>query len=296
MSDDPVSDVKRCAKCAAWIPATATMCAYCNTTSPDAPLARTPGPMLSIRHGVSVTQVLIAVNCAFFAFSLVVAGARHIEGNPLQWALTGSGFQVGVWLAGGYLHGSVAGGQWWRVISAVFLHYGAIHIGLNMLALRDVGRLAEDLFGAAKFLTVYLVTGAASMGTISLWYVYLHPRDGAGPLAAGASGAIFGIMGLLTVFLLRAGTDRGRTIGMALAKNVVFMLALGFFVPVISNTAHVGGLVVGALFGFVLKDQFSARFNPESRLTWTRIASVCVGVTLVALVFAARFALTWKGD
>jgi membrane associated rhomboid family serine protease len=291
MTDGQDFDVKRCAKCAAWIPATATMCSYCNTTSPDKPPVRPKGNVLSLRHGVSATHLLIAVNIAFFVFSLAVAKARGVEGNVLQWALTGGGgFGEGMLLAGGYWHPLVVEGQWWRVLSATFLHYGAIHIGLNMLALRDVGRLAEELFGTAKFLAVYLLSGIGSTLAVSVWFVHVR-HDPTGPLLAGASGAIFGVMGLLAVFLLRAGTSRAREIGRKLALDVVYMLAIGFMVPFISNTGHVGGLLVGVACGLFIKDRFASRLDPAAARAWTKAAAALVFVAGASLLAAAWFAV-----
>jgi membrane associated rhomboid family serine protease len=294
MSEDRDFDVKRCAKCAAWIPTTATKCSYCDTSSPDQPPARPRGPVFSLRYGVSATNALIAVNGAFFLFSLAAAKARGLDGNLLQWGTTGTGFGEGIWLSGGYFHPSVADGQWWRILSATFLHYGLIHIALNMFALRDLGRVAEQLFGTAKFLTVYLLAGVGSTMAISVWYAYVLHEPG-GVLMAGASGSIFGIMGLLAVVLLRGGTHAAQQIGRGLVKDVIVMLAIGFVVPMISNTGHVGGLVVGAACGLFVKDRFSERLDPASRTRWTRIALVVVLAAAASLVAAAWFAMTYKG-
>jgi rhomboid protease GluP len=295
MSDGGDFDVKRCAKCAAWIPTTATKCSYCDTSSPDQPPARPPGPVFSLRYGVSATNALIAVNGAFFLFSLLAAKLRGLDGNILQWATTGTGFGPGIWLSGGYYHPAVAEGQWWRILSATFLHFGLLHIAMNMFALRDLGRVAEQLFGTAKFLTVYLLAGVGSTMAITVWYAYVLHKPG-GALMAGASGSIFGVMGLLAVVLLRGGTHAAQQIGRSLVKDVIVMLAIGFVVPMISNTGHVGGLLVGAACGLFVKDRFSERLNPASRARWTKIALVMVFVAAASLVAAAWFALTFKGD
>ena len=294
MNEPEGFDVKRCAKCAAWIPTTATKCSYCDTSSPDEPPARSRGPVFSLRHGVSATNALIAVNGGFFLFSLLAAKLRGLEGNLFQWGTTGTGFGQGVWLSGGYFHSDVAGGQWWRILAATFLHFGLLHIAMNMYALSHLGRVAEQLFGTAKFLTVYLLAGVGSTMAISVWFAYVrHEPDKV--LMAGASGSIFGIMGLLAVVLLRGGTHAAQQMGRGLVKDVVVMLAIGFVVPMISNTGHVGGLLVGAACGLFVKDRFSEKLNPASRARWTRIAFVMVFVAAASLVAAAWFALTYKG-
>jgi membrane associated rhomboid family serine protease len=287
-------DVKRCAKCAAWIPTTATKCSYCDTSSPDQPPVRTRGSLLSLRHGVSATNALIAVNGAFFLFSLLVARWKGVEGNLLQWATTGTGFGEGIFIAGGYYHPAVAAGQWWRILGATFLHFGLLHIAMNMYALSHLGRVAEQLFGTAKFLTVYLLSGVGSTIAITVWFAYVQGKpDGA--LMAGASGSIFGVMGLLAVVLLRGGSIAAQQMGRGLVKDVIVMLAIGFVVPMISNTGHVGGLLVGAACGLFVKDRFSERLDPSSRGRWTRIAVVMVFAAAASLAAAAWFAMNWKG-
>jgi membrane associated rhomboid family serine protease len=289
-------DLKRCAKCAAWIPTTATMCSYCGTSSPDKPLERPRGPVLSLRHGVGATQALIALNVAYFLFSLVVAKARDPQGNLLQWMITGTGFPGGAWLSGAYLHGWVVEtGEWWRALSMAFLHYGLIHIGMNMLALRDLGRFAEDLYGTSKFLVVYVLSALGASAAIAWTAAHASAESPVG-IAAGASGAVFGVLGLLAVRLLRAGTDRGRQIGMMFVKNIAFMLAVGLVVPFISNAGHVGGLLVGAGCAFVVPDRFAARLRPKSQGVWAAAGWICVAAIAASLVLAARFALTYRRE
>lgn len=291
MSGEGDYDVKRCAKCAAWIPSSATMCAYCNTTSPDEPLARKPGAILSMRHGIGVTEILIVANLVFFLFSLFVARAKGLPGNPLQWALTGTGFGSGVILSGGNYVPLMQEGQWWRLVSANFLHFGLWHIALNMLALRDLGRLAEQLLGPAKFLTVYLVSGLGCAGAMYLWdttQVYAG-------VGAGASGAICGLLGVLIVVLMRAGTHQGRHIARSLGRSAMMTLGIGFFLPLGSTVGHVGGALVGFAFGFFIRDGFVNRLAPHTWQRWRNVAVVLVTVTVVALLLAVRFAVTYSG-
>ncbi len=291
--EGPELDVKRCAKCAAWIPSVATMCAYCGTSKPDEPPSRRDAPIISLRHGVSVTNLIIGVNLAYLLLALAAEAARPgQQGSPLQWLLTGTYFGRGLYFAGMYDHASVAEGQWWRVATGMFLHAGIIHIGLNMLALRELGRIAEDLFGPAKFLTIYLVCGACSMAATSLWFVGILHHSPEEARVVGASGAIFGIAGLLVVYLLRAGTERGRAIAMSLARSVLFMLVVGFMIPFVSNTGHIGGLIAGALFGLTVRDRFRARIDPVSRARWSRLAAVCVLAAAAALVAGAWFSFS----
>jgi rhomboid protease GluP len=280
-------DVKRCAKCAALIPSSATMCAYCNTTAPDAPLARAPGSLLSIRHGYSVTNALIVANLVYFLFSLYVQARVARAGNPVQWATTGTGLNDGLYFAGAYQHAEVVvAHEWWRILCATFLHVGGIHLALNMLALKQLGDLAEGLFGPAKFITVYVVSGICSSLGVSLWYAGVRnlPADEIHGVA-GASGAIFGVAGVLITYLNRAGTVRGRAIGMSIGRNVLMMLALGVFISYISQVGHVAGLLPGLLFGLLLRGEFGGRVSkPRTRANWARVAFVAVALVLTSLL------------
>jgi rhomboid protease GluP len=289
MSDGTDHDVKRCGKCAAWIPTSATMCAYCGTSEPDAPPARATGPALSLRHGFSVTNALILANAVYFAFSLFVQWRATPDGNPLQWALTGTGLDQGLDYPGAYKHADVVERhEWWRVLCATFLHFGGIHILMNMLALKQLGALAESLFGPAKFLTVYVVSGACSALAVSVWYAGVEHRPANDiPGLVGASGAIFGVAGLLIAYLMRAGTERGRAIGFAIGKNILFMLAVGLVVPFISQVGHVGGLLPGLLFGMTLRGEFTARARPATRSAWPRAALLCAAAIVVSLLAGA---------
>ena len=291
MSGEGDYDVKRCAKCAAWIPSSATMCAYCNTTSPDEPLARKSGTILSMRHGIGVTEILIVANLVWFAFSLIVAAQRGIEGNPLQWALTGRGFLEGVWISGGnYRPSLVLEHEWWRLVSANFLHFGLWHIALNMFALRDLGRLAEQLLGPAKFLTVYLVSGIGCTLAMYAWAGFERVPG----VGAGASGAICGLLGVLIVVLRRAGTRQGRDIARSLGSSALMTLAIGVILPIGSSVGHAGGALVGFVFGFFIRDGFVNRLAPHTWQRWRNVAVVLATVTVVCLVLAGRFAVTYQ--
>jgi len=283
-------DVKRCGKCAAWIPTSATMCAYCGTSSPDAPPARPRGSILSLRHGFSATKILIAANVAYFLFSLALQYRVTPQGNPAQWATTGTGLNEGLFAAGAYVHESVVREhEWWRVLAAAFLHVGGIHLAVNMWSLLQIGTLAEDLFGTAKFVTVYVVCGITASLAGSFWYAGLHHQPV--PPMAGASGALFGIAGLLIAFLFRAGTDQGRRIAWSIGQSVLLMLAIGYFgIMPLSQTGHVGGLLPGLAFGMLVRADFGGRVDPAAQRTWGRAALVLALVCAASLVAAS-----WHG-
>ncbi len=138
-------------------------------------------------------------------------------------------------------------GQWWRLITSMFVHFGIVHVSLNMWCLWNLGRAAEQLMGRASYLLAYFVSGIFS----SIASVYWHPMAA----SAGASGAIFGMAGALVSYVYLKKTPSHITINSrmlgSLGTFIAYNLAFGAL-PGISNAAHIGGLVMGLLVGAVL--------------------------------------------
>jgi rhomboid protease GluP len=147
----------------------------------------------------------------------------------------------------------VAQGEWWRLLSSMFLHSGAVHLGLNMLSLYFLGSFVEAAFGRGRFLALYLLSGLSG----GLAYLYF---GGFNVPAVGASGAIFGLLGGVLGYALRRGTFSWRN---PLIRQLLILLALnlyiGFSVPNISNTAHLGGLAGGFAFGWLVAPSIYSR-------------------------------------
>lgn len=297
MKELPDYEVKRCATCGAWIPSVATMCASCGSSHVDEGAAAPPSRQVRLSprsRRWSATSVLIGVNVAFYLWSLYVSKVAHPRSDLVKLVLWGPDFSPDasgdrgsspLALVGVYWHDAVAHGEWWRLVAALFLHGGIIHIGFNMRALSQLGEFAEQIFGPRRFIVVYVVTGLCSMGAISVWYVLILGQAGAPP-TVGASGAIFGIGGLLVSFLWRRGTERGRQIARSLGLNLLFILGLGLIIPIISNTGHVGGMLPGLAFGLFLKTGFTERVGAKADSRWTLLAALCCAVFAVGLGFA----------
>lgn len=164
-------------------------------------------------------------------------------------------------------------GQWWRLLAAQFLHFGLIHIGFNAMALWQVGPLAERLFGRWHFLLLFLLAGiGGGFGTL-IW----HPQVN----SAGASGAIFGLIGGLLAFVSRRDLGVPLALVNSLRRSFLsfggFSLAAGFLLPGVDNAAHVGGLVTGFVLGLVLARPVDVAARQGADL------ARLVGVTAVAL-------------
>lgn len=291
-------DLKQCGRCAAWIPRTATMCSACGTSSPDARIVSKPKRSpLGLPHAVTVTRCLMAANVVWFLFSLRAQMALVPDTRLGRVLGDGQGFEAGLYASGMYVHELVfERGEWWRVFTAMFLHGGLVHLAVNLYSLNNLGHLAEEVFGGAKTLAIYLVSGVCSALAVTVWFVGVEHRDPRlVPGLVGASGAIFGLAGLLSTFLFRRASPRGREIARQIAISSAAMLLVGFVVPRISQTGHVGGLVPGVLFGLAVREGFSTRLSPAARRNWWALALVLSVAAVVSLAHASFFAFRLGG-
>ena len=164
---------------------------------------------------------------------------------------------TGVQLAWGANFGpATQDGQWWRLATAMFIHFGVLHLAMNMWALRDVGRLVERLYGPWRFAVLYLGSGILG-NLLSL------VAQGNQAVSGGASGAIFGLYGGLLVFLwrerLQVDRHEFRWLFWSALVFVLVIFAMGIWVvPGIDNSAHAGGLLAGALLAQVLAVPWTA--------------------------------------
>jgi membrane associated rhomboid family serine protease len=221
--------------------------------------ARRASASLSLR-GPYVTQTLIAINVGLYLLELLLGGEINGTGNRIYEegvlvtsALDSNGDPIGV-----------AEGEWWRLITAAFLHYGPLHLGMNMLVLWIIGPPLEEFFGHGRYLLVYLVSGLAGSAGALVW----------SPEAAtvGASGAIWGIMGAALILeWRRIYVFGGQALGL-----VIFNLAITFLIPGISIGGHVGGLIGGAGAALVF---LALRRN----LALATLAVAGIGVLAVAI-------------
>lgn len=142
---------------------------------------------------------------------------------------------------------TVLKGEWWRLLTAMFLHGGMTHLLMNMFSLYLIGRGAEMYFDTKSYLSIYFFSGLIG-GLVSL---YMHPVS----VGVGASGAIFGVFGALAGFFL-AHRDKIASHSKAFMKDfgiiIAINLVIGLSIPSIDVSAHIGGLIVGFIGGFVL--------------------------------------------
>jgi rhomboid protease GluP len=153
---------------------------------------------------------------------------------------------------------AVVQGQYWRLVTSMFLHGGILHLALNGWALYQLGGLFEIWLGSSRLLAVYFLSGIAGSIASVLWTE--------GP-SVGASGAIFGLLGALIAFLLRrhqALTPGAKSLLMQLVMWAVINVFFGFSTPGIDNAAHLGGCAAGLLLGLVLRER--RRYQPVAEV------------------------------
>jgi membrane associated rhomboid family serine protease len=201
-----------------------------------------------------VTRLLIAINVAVYVAELATGGG--VNGDR-GWI-----FEHGV------LFGPlVAAGDWWRLITAAFMHYGPFHLLLNMYGLYFAGTLLERAIGHWRFLLLYLASGLAGSAGALVW----SPTS----LTLGASGALFGILGALFVLERRGHLATEGQIAGLIIINLVFTIAFANFISV---GGHVGGLIGGVLAMFILT-------QVRGRAALSVVGLVAVGVVSVVVAY-----------
>lgn len=182
-----------------------------------------------------VTAALVVVNLLVYAAMVVASGQLGVFSSETL-------IRAGAAVAGPGLEATH-----WRWLTAAFIHAHGLHIAMNLWVLAQVGMLSEKAIGRGFFAAAYVVTGTCGEVASTVFAAARHQTV----MSVGASGAIMGLFGLATVY---CWLTNQRPIAKALAKNVLFVLALGIAVTArgvaaVDNAAHVGGLVVGAGLG-----------------------------------------------
>jgi rhomboid protease GluP len=227
----------------------------------------------------------VAINCLVF-LAMVAHHVSAVNPTPDQLMFFGADNARAV----------LINGEWWRIVTAMFVHVGFLHLVLNMWCLWNLGLLAEPLMGSAGVLAVYILTGAAGnlLSTLVNW---LLPSHEAGvvvfPVGAGASGAVFGIARALIILLkshllpvppLELHKLRRSVIYFA-AINLVLGLSISFGTHVIGsgvsidNSAHLGGVLCGLLFAAPMVPRIGS-----SKTLFTRRLRYAVGLVVGFLV------------
>jgi membrane associated rhomboid family serine protease len=212
-----------------------------------------------------LTKLYIALCAVVFVVTTVSGGKLELLGaDPfvvMQWGA----------LAGNPAFGSLGVLQPWRYLSAMFVHFGALHIVFNMMALWDVGRAVEQRLGSARFTIIFVVTGVVGFLASDVWFSVIRSAP---YLTAGASGGLFGLVGALIGYAYAARDPMWKKF---LTRFAILALVFAIALPV-NNAAHIGGFAAGAPLGYLaFRERRPWRLSPVFGL-------LAGGLTVASLV------------
>jgi rhomboid protease GluP len=286
---------KLCPSCGTLVGATATRCHECGTSMSFSMAAVSKSVREAIPEETPVTYGLLGLNFMLFTITLL-ATAQAAQASGEHFSLF-SGIDGRVLLRlGARSSDLILAGEWWRLVMPIFLHGGLIHLGMNMIVLKDLGPSLENVYGSARYLFLYMITGILGFVWTTVWDIFTLSR--AVPLGSpmfrmylsqyfgisvGASGALMGLLGLAIAITTRRGGTYGRVIRGQLLRSLGFVLLMGLMIPGIDNAAHLGGVASGFLLGRIVEDR--EPLNPAER---TRANAMgWIGGLLVVGSFAA---------
>jgi rhomboid protease GluP len=224
--------------------------------------------LLAVTPHTPITFGLIAVNVLIFLAATALGGG-----------LLRVDSQVMIRLGTDYTPLTL-GGQWWRLFTSIFLHFGIFHVAFNMWALYANGPVAERIFGGVRYLIIYLVAGLCGSVASLLWHPVVN--------GAGASGAIFGVLGAMLAFFLKREGGVPASVIKAQSTSVGIFVGYSLLNAAqlrgIDNAAHLGGLVGGFVMGFILSRPLTIDRNIRTWTTQWATALVLVGGVTVVLV------------
>jgi rhomboid protease GluP len=179
----------------------------------------------------AITRMLIIINVLMFILTAYLSGSIFYANS-----------NVLVYLGAKHNY-LIDRGEYFRLITAMFLHGGLLHIALNMYALNAIGAMIERVYGKVKFILIYFTAGLTSS-----FLSYLFSPG----ISVGASGAIFGLMGAAAILGFKMRDRGGRNFASSIVQVIAINLLLGFTIPNIDNYGHLGGLLGGVLVTFII--------------------------------------------
>jgi rhomboid protease GluP len=262
-----------CTSCGVLVGVNDDTCYNCGRKNPSlwgfAPALRGLGTDLGfVPFVIGACVVLYALTLLFSAGS-VGAGGLFSMLSPSSRAL----FLFG---ASGSLP-VFAGGRWWTILSAGWLHGGLLHIFMNMMALRQLAPAIAEVFGPGRMVIIYTVSGAAGFGLSSFAGAYIPalPFLAGGQFTVGASASIAGLIGAVLAYSQRSGSTLARSYA---TQYAIMLVIIGVLMPGIDNYAHMGGFGGGYLVA-----RFLDPLKPE-RIDHVAIALLCLGVSLISVI------------
>ncbi|MBP6823129.1 MAG: rhomboid family intramembrane serine protease [Acidobacteria bacterium] len=271
-----------CQNCGQIIPSQSQSCEYCGAASAVAQQMGDQQVLHDIfNRAAPVTPILIGVNVAIYLLMTFAAGGdlwRNLTGGADTFTLLAFGAQNNELLKNG---------EWFRLITPAFIHIGLLHLIMNSYVLWTIGPLVEKLYGMSRFLGIYLLSAAGGSLASFINHSLKHDTVGA---SAGASGAIFGLFGVIAVFSFRYRDELPPRFLQALKSGVLpaigINLLIGYSLEYVDNAAHIGGLLTGGLLALVIP-YIPATSNRRASQFGMAVLALCVAVILTS------FALTY---
>jgi rhomboid protease GluP len=239
---------KICPACRTLVGATATRCHECGAslTFSLAAVSRSVSGLLPA--SAPATYCIVGLNLLLFGVTLL-ATARAAGGLDL---LGGINSQI-LRRLGASMPLAYTIVEPWRLVTAIFLHGGILHIAMNSWVMMDIGRNVEEIYGSARYFFIYVVAGVVGFALSSFGSHF----------SVGASGSLMGLIGVMLAVTRRRGGTHMQMIRTQLIRWLAYMLLFGLMVPGIDNLAHIGGLGAGMLLGRVINDREPV--TPEER-------------------------------
>lgn len=271
---------KLCPACGTLVGSTATKCHQCGASMTFGMAAATRSISRLLPTESPATYGILTLSCLLYGASLLAT----LRSSGLQ-APAGGGFSALMGLggiSGQILYRLGASLPWpgdllqpWRLVMASFLHGGLLHIGFNMWVLMDIGPQIEELYGSARYLFMYVITGIGAYLLSSL----------VGHFSIGGSGSLLGLIGVLLALTTNRQSASMQMLRSQLIKWLVYIAIMGFMFSGIDNFAHLGGLVSGFILGKIMVDR--APSSPEERrnaniLGWATAVAVAASLVMVA--------------
>lgn len=269
---------RQCPTCGNQTPAEGLSCVHCGDPSIEAAVAareaatetRFLRALFTRSH--PFTMIFIGINVGVFVLMCLAGGFTLTSVDPE--VLRGFGAKQNNLIAEQH--------QYWRLITSIFIHIGFIHLFLNNYALWIIGQEIEQIYGSARFVALYLATGA--VGSVSS-YVF-NPAA----TSAGASGAIFGLFGVMATFAFKYRKEIPALLSREIRRRVLPIIAInlifGFSVSIVDNAAHIGGLLAG--IGLALAVPYMRPDEKHTPVVWRAMQTICLVVILVSFVSAFR--------
>jgi rhomboid protease GluP len=268
-----------CPACGTLVGANATRCHQCGASMTFSLAAASRSLSKLLPHAAPVTYTILGLDVLIYGLSLLMTIQRSGGFGAPAGGLGGILFSLGgisgtiLLRLGESLPLSYQLDQPWRLVMAMFLHGSLLHIGFNMMALVNIGPMIEELYGSARYLFLFVVTGAAGFFASSL----------AGNVSVGASGSLLGLIGALIAVTGSRRSAGARMIRGQLISWVISIAVLGFFMRGIDNWAHGGGFVAGYLLGRLIPDRQPA--DPSERRSAEIMGWAAALVVALSFVF-----------